>query len=81
MLEELCRHDWPPRFVSKFAGVLLDIPLDPQQLDRVLQPLLLELPKLPVDETPPFIYQLLLLRCAIGSALPRDWEFNMMLGN
>lgn len=61
ILEALCEHEWPPECVSHLAAVLLDVPLDPEQLALVLETLLSSLSSHPVEEVPPLVYQLLLL--------------------
>ena len=60
-LQALCEHTWPHETVSQLAGVLLDVPLDSEQLLFVLKTLLESLATHPVDEVPPLVYQLLLL--------------------
>jgi hypothetical protein len=37
VLQQLCDHDWDPGAVGHLASVVLDIPLDEQQLKLVLE--------------------------------------------
>ncbi|KAI9499698.1 FANCI solenoid 4-domain-containing protein [Zychaea mexicana] len=61
VIEQLSKSDWNPQSAISIASAFNEMELSPIQLDKVCKRMILELGELDVEETPPFIYQLLLL--------------------
>ena len=60
VIQDMCRCDWSLRVLA-FANTFKDMPLNEAELDMVLEKLLGYLHKMSMNDSPPLIYQLLLL--------------------
>ncbi|KAI8148643.1 FANCI solenoid 4-domain-containing protein [Fennellomyces sp. T-0311] len=61
IIQRLQAASWHPQSAISLASTFNDMELSPPQLDKVCDRMINQLADLDVEETPPFIYQLLLL--------------------